>query len=144
MALSTRTLRHRLATFVAILAAALALMTAAAAVPARADDDDALVKALAAIAVAGLIAKSMHDDDRRRDDRRSYRYVDNVLPGYCAVDLRDRRAGVVYAEPCLRNAGVGGRLPYYCSHDMKVHHELVTVFPERCLREAGYRPEGHY
>lgn len=139
MALNLHTLRRRLVAFACILAAAMALMTAAASVPARADDDFA--KALAAIAVVGLIAKTMHDDDRRREDRRSYRYVDNVLPEYCAVDLRDRRAGVVYAEPCLRNAGVGGRLPYYCAHDMKVHHELVTVFPERCLREAGYRPE---
>jgi hypothetical protein len=139
MAFSTRNLRRRLAAFAGIVAAALALMTAAAAVPARADED--LAKALAAIAVIGLIAKSMDDDDRRRDDRRAYRYEDNRLPAYCAVDLRDHRAGVVYAEPCLRNAGVGGRLPYYCSRDMKVHHRLVTVFPERCLREAGYRPE---
>lgn len=142
MTLPIRNLRRRFTTFVCILAAAMALMTAAASVPARADDD--LAKALAAIAVVGLIAKSMHDDDRRRDDRRSYRYVDNVLPGYCAVDLNNRRAGVVYAEPCLRNAGVGGRLPYRCSYDMKVRRQIVTVFPERCLREAGYRPERRY
>lgn len=142
MAFDLRNLRRRLTTFACILAAAMALMTAAASVPARADDD--LAKALAAIAVAGLIAKSMRDDDRRREDRRSYRYVDNILPGYCAVDLRDRRAGIVYAEPCLRNAGVGGRLPYRCAYDMRVRREIVTVFPERCLREAGYRPERRY
>jgi hypothetical protein len=142
MAFSTRNLRRRLAAFAGVVAAAMALMTAAAAVPARADED--LAKALAAIAVIGLIAKSMDDDDRRREDRHSYRYVDNRLPAYCAVDLRDRRAGVVYAEPCLRNAGVGGRLPYRCAYDMKVKRKIVTVFPERCLRDAGYRPERRY
>lgn len=142
MAFDLRNLRRRLATFACILAAAMALMTAAASVPARADED--LAKALAAIAVIGLIAKSMDDDDRRRDDRRNYRYEDRQLPAYCAVDLRDRRAGVVYAEPCLRNAGVGGRLPYRCAYDMKVRRKIVTVFPERCLREAGYRPERLY
>ena len=154
MLLSTRTLRRRLAAFAGILAAALALMTAAAAVPARADGDD-LAKALAAVAIIGLIAKSIEDDDRddrrgddrwrddrrgddrRRDDRR-YR---DVLPAHCAVDTRSRRGGVVYAERCLRNAGVSGRFPYYCSRDVRVRGRYVTVFPQRCLVDAGYRPE---
>lgn len=148
MALSTRSLRRRLAAFVGIVAAAMALMTAAAAVPARADDND-LARALAAIAVIGLIAKSIEDDDRRdgqRDWRHDRRRDDrhwrtDVLPARCAVDTRSGRGGIVYAEPCLRNAGVSGRLPYSCSRDVRVRGRYVTVFPQRCLVDAGYRVE---
>jgi hypothetical protein len=134
-----RTVRRRILGTLAILATALALMTAAAAVPARADDRD-LARALAAAAVLALIAATVDDADSkeyrydRRDRRRMY------LPAQCAVDLRQRRGGVVYAAPCLRQYGVDGPLPRSCAANVRIRGRHVTVFPEACLIGAGFRP----
>lgn len=128
--------RRRIFGTIAIIATALALMTAAAAVPARAGDRD-LARALTAVAVLALIASTIDGNRRDHDDHdRSRRY----LPAQCAVDLRYRRGGVVYAEPCLRRYGVSGPLPRHCATGTRIRGRAVTVFPQGCLIDAGFRP----
>lgn len=132
--------RRRIVGTLAILATALALMTAAAAVPARADDRD-LARALAAVAVLALIAATVGGDRPRNDGSYGLRAR---LPAQCAVDLRYRRGGVVYAEPCLRRSGVTGPLPRQCAASVRIHDRRVPVFPQDCLIAAGFRPPRGY
>lgn len=62
-----RTTARRILGTIAAAAAAIGLMTAAAAVPARADDGRDLARALAALAIMGVIINEIDkDDDRAR------------------------------------------------------------------------------
>ncbi len=145
--------RRRFVATLASAATALALMTATA-MPVRADPDrDDVAKALAAIAVIALIAKAGEKNNRGDARRRNHddedegrynpRHGNRVLPAECAVriDQRGRRDRVVYAERCLRQSGVNGRLPYYCSIETRSRGRSVTVFPQSCLEDAGFRIE---
>lgn len=154
MSLFPATARRRFVAAIAGAATALALMTAAA-VPARAaPNSEDLAKALAAIAVLALIAKAGEDNDRGRARHRydddDYRYRPRqggrFLPAACAVRVEHRGRGdrVVYGERCLRQSGVSGRLPYHCSIEARNRGRSITVFPQNCLFNAGFRPErGH-
>lgn len=151
--------RRRFVATLAGAAVALGLMTAAA-VPARASDGEDLAKALAAIAAVAIIAKAL---DNERDRKRGAASPEPVqhpgwghgpggrpgpgwdrgarrLPAECAIEVEGRRRShVVYAEPCLRRAGVEGRLPRHCAEDVRVRGRHVAVFPEGCLLDAGFR-----
>jgi hypothetical protein len=154
-----RSIARHIAGTLGLLAAALALMTAAAAVPARAGDRDDIAKALAAIAAIAIIAGAAGAADRDdRDDRAPWHHGGGhggvhggghghppkpdrwrgEIPAYCAVDLRHSR-GTWYAGRCLREAGLR-RLPERCAEIVRWHHRDVTVYPERCLVDAGFRP----
>lgn len=159
--LRPRSIARHVAGTIAILAAALALMTAAAAVPAKAGDRDDLAKALAAIAAIAIISQAARSADRD-DDRRDTRHGGGhgyghghghgyghppkpdrwrgVIPGYCAVDVDHRRRGAWYSERCLREAGLR-HLPGRCADTVRWRHREITIYPERCLIDAGFRPE---
>lgn len=167
MALLKTTPFRRFANTVAIAATALALMTAASAVPARADmRGDDYARAIAALAVIGIIGAAINDnkrDDRntakvhdtrprvyhdrdRREDRRNDRRDDRratVLPQDCAVEIRgNRNNSTVYLERCLRRSGIDKRLPNACALDVKMRGRIVTAYRENCLERAGFRSRG--
>jgi hypothetical protein len=172
MALLKTTPFRRFANTVAIAATALALMTAASAVPARADmRGDDYARAIAALAVIGIIGAAINDnkrDDRstakahdtrprvyhdrdQRDDRRNDRREDRredrratVLPQDCAVEIRgNRHNSTVYLERCLRRSGIDKRLPNACALDVKMRGRIVTAYRENCLERAGFRTRGY-
>jgi hypothetical protein len=151
MPFSPAAARRRFVATLAGAATALALMTATA-VPARAaPDGEDLAKALAAIAVIALIAKANEDKGRKSSGSRDHGdrgdYHDGrgarVLPAECAieVDRHGRGDRIVYSERCLRRSGVEGRLPFQCSNEVRVRGRSMTVFPQSCLLNAGFRPE---
>jgi hypothetical protein len=170
MALLKTTPFRRFANTVAIAATALALMTAASAVPARADmRGDDYARAIAALAVIGIIGAAINDNKRddhskakvydtrprvygerdrdqrhdRRDDRRDDRRA-TVLPQDCAVEIRgNRHNSTVYLERCLRRSGIDNRLPNACALDVKMRGRTVTAYRENCLERAGFRTRGY-
>jgi hypothetical protein len=128
--------------------------------PARADDNRDLVKALAAIAIIGVIAheagkdrdpepvEHRRDDDRRHGGWQPPRYQPQPrprIPAACAIEIegRDRRNLVVYAESCLRDHGID-RLPRGCARDIRYYGRFDRVYSERCLSEAGFRFGNYY
>lgn len=159
---------RRFTATLAATATAFALMTAAA-VPARADrQSDDFAKALAAIAAIAIVGSALTDKDDRRatapqrpqaqpshheprpryeEPRRRYEEPrrnrrDAVLPGQCAIEVRDRRrrhSSVVYGENCLRRAGVDQRLPRQCEVSIGRGR---TAYDENCLLNAGFRTQG--
>lgn len=158
---TARTAARRFLGTVAAAAAAIGLMTAAAAVPARASDGQDLARALAAIAVIGIIAKSL--DDKKDQGRPApvqgrpghggpgwghpghgghpgHRAA--VLPAACAIEIDGpgRRSTTVYSARCLQDR-VRARLPGQCQQQIRQRGRTATVYGERCLIDAGFRPE---
>jgi len=149
---------------VALIAGALALSVAlASAAPARADGDRDLVKALAALAVLGVIAHQVGKDqdakaakpvehrpqpvpDAWRDDW-PYRTPPHPAPARiplaCAIQIEGRGTPdvTVYTESCLRDYGVAARLPGYCARTIHFYGQRDRVYPAACLAEAGFRFE---
>lgn len=66
------------------------------------------------------------------------------LPAQCAIEFPGNRGQVhvVYAESCLRRAGVQARLPRGCQQQVRIRGQQVTVYPAQCLINAGFRTEG--
>lgn len=155
--------RRRFMAGLTVGAVALSVVLGAAA-PARAEDNRDLVKALAAIAVIGVIAAEVGKDrdaqpvDHRRDDdwrdgRRPPHYQPPRhtpprpepqrgprIPSVCAIEIEgpDRRDVVVYGERCLRDHGLD-RLPGACAREVRFYGQRDRIFPETCLRESGFR-----
>lgn len=163
--ISTRSVPQRRRILTGLTAGAVALSIILGSVaPARADDKRDLIKALAAIAVIGVIAHEVgkdrdakpvehrHDgrpadrwDDRRDDWRPSYPARPQPqqrarIPGACAIEIegRNHRNVIVYAESCLRKNGIG-RLPRSCARDVRFYGRTDRVYAQGCLRDAGYR-----
>ena len=150
------------------LSAVTALGLAVTPVPAAADGED-IAKALAGLAILGLIAKTVDDrrdrrkaastqthsnwfDDRRvidgdirridkprHSDRRGFK--NRPLPDRCLriVDT-DRRDRLVYASRCLdRHYKHANRLPQACERLIRTPRGLREVYGVRCLRRDGWQ-----
>jgi len=146
---------RRIMAGVVALAMAVTVVTASA-MPTRADErSDNLAKALAAIAIIGIIA---HEAGKNRDDDRPYRpqphnpprppqphpepaYKPRV-PAACAIEIESgHRVVTVYPARCLRNAGFTYRLPERCARNIRIYGRPDRIYTEQCLREAGFRIE---
>lgn len=139
-------------------AMAITVVTASA-FPVRADErSDNLAKALAAIAIIGIIANQA-GKDRNDDKPRHPPYhppynppyhppyhppkpepAAKRIPGACAIVIENRGGDVtVYAERCIRDKGFSYRLPSSCARDITIYGREDRIYPERCLRDAGFR-----
>lgn len=137
---------------------ALALV-AATSTPARADrQSDNLAKALAAIAVIGIIANQAskdRGDDRvdvhqpPRPDRPRYdpprgghgHGKPPRVPSACAIEIDSAhsRTVTVFGERCLREEGFSARLPQDCARSVRIYGQRDRIYSEQCLRDAGFR-----
>lgn len=135
---------RRLVAAVIILATALGLM-AGSAVPARADDD--LAKALAAIAVVGIIAHAARAKDRppaiapQPQPQPLPRPVaaTRQVPSACGIELSGTQTrATLYAESCMVERGVRG-LPTHCARPARIYGERDFIYTADCLRGAGLR-----
>ncbi len=135
-------------------------VVAASAMPTRADDrSDNLAKALAAIAIIGIIA---HEAGKNRDDDRPNHPRPNHpqpnypqphhpqpepaykprVPAACAIEIESGRRNVtVYPARCLRDKGFSYRLPERCARDIRIYGRPDRIYSEQCLRDAGFRIE---
>lgn len=140
---------RRLTALVAAIAVALGLV-AGSAVPARADGGD-LAKALAAIAVVGLIAsaaKAKDDEKQRERDRKARekkareekkREATRTVPAACAIEIAGTRtSATVYAESCMTKRRVA-HLPVWCARPATILGQRDFIYTESCLREGGLR-----
>ncbi|MCV6594454.1 MAG: hypothetical protein OIF48_15990 [Silicimonas sp.] len=148
-------------------AAIAALGLALTPVPAAADGQD-LAKALAGLAVIGLIAKAVDD---RRDRKKAARLGQieshdgrRVLqgelyrPGTRAPEPRHNARHFALPDQCIRVVQGGGRdrlvygarclqrryqhsadLPQWCERDLRTDRGLRRVFAARCLARDGWR-----
>lgn len=144
-----RTARHagrRLVAIVAAAATALGLL-AGTAIPARADNDD-LAKALAALAIVGIIA---HQANKNRNRPPVYQPQDPYrpqpqptraprVPATCAIEITGNAGtATVYGESCLREQGFTWRLPQYCARSARIYGQNDRIYSDQCLRDAGFR-----
>lgn len=142
---------RRLAATVAAAATALGLLVGTS-VPARADNDD-LAKALAALAIVGIIAsqtnrsrgqQQYHDAPREREHGHKYRPARSPrVPSVCAIEISGQSGtATVFGENCLRQQGFDYRLPQHCARSARIYGQRDRIYSDQCLREAGFRVEG--
>lgn len=126
---------RRLIASVVAVATALGLLTASA-LPVRADSDD-LAKALAAIAVIGLIASAADagNDHGAQNPPPKPRPVP-LVPASCGMRLPGD-ATVVYSERCILQSGFKYRLPTYCARPAQIYGRPDRVYGPNCLVRAG-------
>lgn len=138
--------RRRLVAAVAILATALGLM-AGSAIPARADDD--LAKALAAIAVVGIIAHAARAKNRPPAVQpqpaplpRPVAATRNV-PAACGIELSGSQTrATLYTESCIVDRGLRN-LPTWCARPARIYGQQDYIYTADCLRDGGLRvPRG--
>lgn len=138
--------RRRMVAAVAILATALGLM-AGSAVPARADSD--LAKALAAIAVVGIIAHAAQARNRPPvvqpqpvPQPRPVAASRNV-PAACGIELSGTQTrATLYSESCMIERGVRS-LPTWCAKPARIYGRQDFIYTADCLRDGGLRvPRG--
>ncbi|MEN9410753.1 MAG: hypothetical protein RL216_2727 [Pseudomonadota bacterium] len=143
-----RSASRRLVAIVAATATALGLL-AGAAIPARADNGD-LAKALAALAVVGIIA---HQANKNRN--RAPVYLPDApyppqpqpqpvraarVPAACAIEISGNSGtATVFGERCLREQGFTWRLPQYCARSARIYGQSDRIYSDQCLRDAGFR-----
>lgn len=136
---------------VAAAATALGLL-AGTSVPARADNDD-LAKALAALAIVGIIASQTNRNRDRgqphfapQDPYDSYHprpARHPRVPSVCAIEISGNAGtATVYGENCLRQQGFDYRLPEYCARTARIYGQRDRIYSDQCLREAGFRVGG--
>lgn len=144
---------RKLTSIVAAVAVASGLL-AGTAIPARADGDD-LAKALAAIAVVGLIAsaaKAKEEDKQRERDRKAAEKerkarekeeraaaATRTVPTACGIEIAGTRtSATVYSESCMAKRGVV-HLPVWCARPATILGKRDFIYTESCLREGGLR-----
>lgn len=137
-----------------VVAVAVAMGVLATAGPARADNDD-LAKALAALAVVGIIAHSVQKNRPRQDEYRSYppqplpepqhhRSRKPWVPAVCGIEIAGQQSrATVYGERCLREQGFDWRLPERCARPARIYGRNDRIYSEHCLRDAGFRIGRH-
>jgi len=143
----TRSPGRRLVALVAAAATALGLL-AGTAIPARADNDD-LAKALAALAIVGIIA---HQANKNRNRPPVYQPYDPYpqpqpqpsraprVPAACAIEITGNTGtATVYGERCLRSEGFDWRLPQHCARSARIYGQNDRIYSDQCLRDAGFR-----
>ena len=138
---------RRLVVLVAAAATALGLL-AGTAIPARADNDD-LAKALAAIAIVGIIA---HQANRNRTRAPVYQPRDPYppqparaprVPAACAIEISGASGtATVFGERCLRAEGFDWHLPQHCARNARIYGQTDRIYSDQCLRDAGFRVSG--
>lgn len=130
----------------AVAAVAIAFgLLAGSVVPARAGGDD-LAKALAAIAVVGLIAsaaKAKEDaqarDQERDKDRDKVVVATRTVPVACGIEIAGTQTrATVYAESCMTRQGVS-HLPVWCARPATILGKRDFIYTEACLKEGGLR-----
>lgn len=148
----TRSLSRRLVATVAAAATALGLL-ASTAIPARADNND-LAKALAALAIVGIIvneSKKSRERDRARAQQHTKPYPHYQqqparhprVPSVCAIEISGNSGtATVYGESCLREQGFNFRLPEYCARTARIYGRNDRIYSDQCLRDAGFRVGG--
>ncbi len=135
---------RRLVAIVAAAATALGLL-AGTAIPARADNDD-LAKALAAIAIVGIIAHQANKNRNRGSVHQPHQPPlpqptrAPRVPSTCAIEISGNSGtATVYGERCLREEGFDYRLPKYCARTARIYGQNDRIYSDRCLRDAGFR-----
>jgi hypothetical protein len=143
---TARNSSRRLVAIVAAAATALGLL-AGTAIPARADNDD-LAKALAALAIVGIIA---HQANKNRNRATVYQPVapqppqpqparTTRVPAACAIEISGNSGtATVFGERCLREQGFTWRLPQYCARSARIYGQNDRIYSDQCLRDAGFR-----
>lgn len=148
---ATRNPARRLVALVAAAATALGLL-AGTAIPARADNDD-LAKALAALAIVGIIA---HQANKNRTRAPAYQPYDPYtpqpqpqptraprVPATCAIEIQGNAGtATVFGERCLRSEGFDWRLPQHCARTARIYGQNDRIYSDQCLRDAGFRVGG--
>jgi hypothetical protein len=151
-----RSISRRLVAVVAAAATALGLL-ASTAIPARADNDD-LAKALAALAIVGIIANETKKS-RERERARAQQHHNPPpqyhpqyhpqptrqprVPSVCAIEISGNSGtATVYGERCLRDEGFNFRLPQYCARTARIYGQSDRIYSDQCLRDAGFRVAG--
>jgi hypothetical protein len=145
-----RSISRRLVAVVAAAAIALGLL-ASTAIPARADSDD-LAKALAALAIVGIIA---NESKKSRERARAQQHHNPPpqyypqptrqprVPSVCAIEISGNSGtAIVYGERCLRDEGFNFRLPQYCARTARIYGQNDRIYSDQCLRDAGFRVAG--
>jgi len=150
----SRRIGRRLVATVAAAATALGLL-AGSAIPARADNGD-LAKALAAIAIVGIIANEASKNRRQQQQQPVYQPQPHPypqphhqptraprVPAVCAIEITGQSGtATVYGESCLRDEGFGYRLPQYCARQARIYGQNDRIYSDQCLRDAGFRVGG--
>lgn len=149
-ATDSRSISRRLIAVVAAAATALGLL-AGTAIPARADGDD-LAKALAALAIVGIIAQQAN---RNRNRPPVYQPYDPYpqpqpqptraprVPATCAIEITGNSGtATVFGERCLRDQGFDWRLPRHCARSARIYGQDDRIYSDQCLRDAGFRVGG--
>lgn len=135
-----RRLRLRFVALVVAVAVAMGLLATAS--PARADNDD-LAKALAALAIVGIIAHSAQKNRPRQEEHPSYPQQPVRMPrvpAVCGIEIAGQQTrATVYGERCLREAGFDWRLPERCARPARIFGRNDRIYSEQCLRDAGFR-----
>jgi len=147
-----RRIGRRLIATVAAAATVLGLLVGSA-IPARADNGD-LAKALAAIAIVGIIASEA--SKKRRQQQQALQpqpqpYPHHQpqptrhprVPSVCAIEISGNSGtATVYGESCLREEGFSYRLPQYCARNARIYGRNDRIYSDQCLRDAGFRVGG--
>lgn len=145
---TTRRLRLRFVALVVAVAVAMGLLATAA--PARADNDD-LAKALAALAIVGIIA-GVAQNNKPRDQVHPYYPPQPIpqprpqpvavprVPAVCGIEIRGQQTrATVFSETCMIERGFQWRLPEYCARPARIYGRNDRIYTEQCLRDAGFR-----
>ncbi|MGL6210077.1 MAG: hypothetical protein ACRC14_09640 [Paracoccaceae bacterium] len=154
----TSTVRPARRVLAAVTACAMALSVITTSVaPARADNNDDLAKALAAIAIIGIIAHQANKDrDHAPAPEPIYHphpkppvhhphpkppvYHGPRVPAACAIQIEGNRGDrTFFAGRCLRERGFDYRLPGHCAREIRYYGQKDRIYSERCLREAGFQ-----
>ncbi len=130
--------RLRLRFVALVMAVALAMGLIGTAGPARADDDD-LVKALAALAIVGIIAHASQQDHLQPAPV-PRPVAGPKVPGVCAIEIVGQHSrATVYGERCIRAQGFGWRLPQGCARPARIYGQNDRIYTPQCLQNAGFR-----
>lgn len=144
-AVPAREISRRMIALVAAAATALGLL-AGSAVPARADNDD-LAKALAALAIVGIIAHQANKNRPRVQPQQPHYAPQPAraprVPSVCAIEITGNTGtATVYGERCLRDEGFDWRLPQHCARTARIYGQNDRIYSDQCLRDAGFRVGG--
>lgn len=134
--------RLRLRFVALVVAVAVALAALGSARPARADEGD-LVKALAALAIVGILAHEMKDNraPKPKPKPAPQPVRGPRVPEVCAFVVPELRS-TVYGENCLRDEGFVWQLPRACARPARIYGQADRIFTAKCLRDAGFRTGG--